>query len=412
MKKLLSLLMCMVVLLSLMGGCGVKEAPETTAAEPVEVEVPYETEPAVKKYEGVQLRMLAMLWDTEPEARVIQQAAEVFQQQTGAAVQIVWASDAAAGVNGYDIFQIAGSSLTGDVLTNALDLSQMAEEAGYEQHSFAALRRQVTDRCGYLAGIPQIPTVGGIYYVQEVFDACGITQTPDTWEEFLDLCQTLRSGGFESLALNSEDAALAGQLHLERSLEAARLVKAEDDKTKFADDEQLVQTVQQIVDFVAGGNLASGKIGAYPAAQKQLGLSNAAMTVGSNAVCTQVEEATLADLHWGVFAWPGSGEGCGSFVDSDMLCVNSSSQNVQAAFDFIMLLCTGEFDQLRADITGGIPADPANACVIASAAEVLQASLGRDGTMLAGVPTDVLVKLWEGKYKSGAQFAAIWDQSR
>ena len=411
MKKLLSLILCGALLLTL-GACGAEETPETTVPEPVEVEVPYEAEPEVKKYEGVQLRMLSMLWDTDPQAQVILQAAEVFEKQTGAAVQVVWASDPASGVAGYDVFQVEGQALTGDLLAQALDLTQMAQAAGYEQYSFPALRQQVTERCGYLAGIAQVPYLGGVYYIREVFESCGIETVPASWEEFLTVCQTLRDNGYEPLALNSGDTALATQLHLERSMGAAWLVKAEGDKTKFADDEQAVTLAQQIVDFVAAGNLATGTPAEYPAAQKQLGLSNAAMTLGSNEICAQVEELTYTQLDWGVFAWPGSGDGSGSFVQSDLLCVSAGSANAQAAFDFIMLLCTGEFDQLRADITGGIPADPANVCTISGAVDVLLASGSQDGALVEGIPGTVFSRLWEGKYKTGQQFASAWDQAR
>lgn len=412
MKKLLSLLMCAALISSVASGCGVEKTPETTVAETVEVEVPYESEPVLKKYEGVQLRMLSMVWENDPQAQAILQAARVFEKQTGAVVQVLWAADASAGVDGCDIFQVEGEKLAGTLLTQALDLSQMAQMAGYEQHSFQALRQQVIGRCGYLAGIAQVPYVGGIYYIEDVFESCGIVQAPAGWDEFLSVCRTLRENGYEPLALNSEDTAMAAQLHLERSLGAGQLVKAEDDQSKFAEDEQLIQAAQQIVDFVAAGNLASGTPAAYPAAQSKLGLSNAVMTVGSNKLCDQVEETACADLKWGVFSWPGSGDGCGSFVDSDVLCVNSDSSNAQAAFDFIMLLCTGEFDQLRADICGGIPADPANQSAIAGAVEVLLASGSWDEALLVGVPESVFSRLWEGKYKSGVQFADAWDQSR
>lgn len=126
------------------------------------------------------------------------------------------------------------------------------------------------------------------------------------------------------------------------------------------------------------------------------------MTVGSNALCAQVEEASQVQITWGVFAWPGGGTG--SVATEDVLCVRKDCAYAQAAFDFIMLLCTGEFDQLWADVTGGIPADPANASPITGAVETLLAA--QPQTALLG--TDALLKLWTGGYGSGAAFAAAW----
>ena len=409
-KRILALL-CAALLMISAAGCGTQvpeETTEPTLPPPAEVEVPYEPETEMKKYEGVQLRLLATMWDTEPEAMVMQQAAEFFQRTTGAQVQILWAADPAAGLTGCDIFQASVPMLKEGLLSEALDLGPMAEAAGYQNKSYESLRRQVMDRCGYLAGIPQIPRVGGIYYLQDTFTAAGIQAVPGSWTEFLDICQTLTDAGYEPLALNSEDAALAAYLHLERSVGASGLVKMEEEKRKFAEDEVLVDAAQQIVDLVAGGNVLTA---AYPSGWNKLGLSNAAMTVGDNDLCAAVEEACRMDLRWGVFPWPGTGAGTGSYVSSDLLCVSAGSENPQAAFDFIMLLCTGDFDQLRADVSGGIGADPANTGTIRGAKEILSLAGGFDGSLPDYGDTDVFARLWNGKYKTGLQFAQSWDKA-
>lgn len=410
-KRFRALLLAALTILSLTG-CSVnvpEETVEPTVPAPVEVEVPYEPEQEVKKYEGVQLRLLSTHWDTDPEAAVMLQAAEAFEKQTGAQVQILWAADASAGTEGCDIFQTGLEKLEGSLLSGTLDLGAMAETAGYSEKSFDALRKQVTAQCGYLAGIPQIPAVGGVYYVQDVFSAAGIDTVPRTWRDFLTVSQSLKDAGFEPLVLNKEDEPLAAWLHFERSFGDAYLAKDPENKTRFADDEKLVEAAQQILDYISGGNLLTA---AMPGGQNKLGLSNAAMTLGTNQMCTQVEKDTGTDLNWGVFAWPGEGEGFGSFVRSDVLCVSSGSKNPQAAFDFIMLLCTGEFDQLRADVSGGIPADPANESAIAGAAELLNGAGTFDGNLPEGMATEMFTKLWEKKYKTGLQFAKEWDKTR
>ena len=408
-KRILALL-CAALLIITAGGCGThvpEETTEPTLPPPAEVEVPYEPETEVKKYEGVQLRLLATMWDTEPGAMVMQQAAEYFQKITGAEAQILWAADPTAGLAGCDIFQTSVQMLEGGLLSDALDLGPMAEAASYSDKSYESLRRQVTDRCGYLAGIPQIPRIGGIYYIQDVFAAAGIEAAPGRWAEFLDACQTLTDAGYVPLALNSEDGALATYLHLERSVGASGLVKTEE-KRKFAEDETLVEAAQQIVDLAAGGNVLTA---AYPGGQNKLGLSNAAMTVGTNVTCAAVEEACRMDLSWGIFPWPGAEAGTGSFVSSDVLCVSAGSENPQAAFDFIMLLCTGDFDQLRADVSDGIGADPANTSAIRGAKEILWSAGSFDGVLPDYGDTDVFTKLWNGKYKTGLQFTQSWDKA-
>lgn len=407
-KKIYALLLATLVLLS---GCGARHTVETTAQtepEPTQVEIPFVPQQQCLKYEGVQLRVLSPYWDNEPTAQVMMQAAEVFEKQTGAQIQFLWAADPASGVEGYDLFQTGIENLKDELLSKTLDLSAMAQVANYDAQSFPALRRQVMAQCGYLAGLAQVPEITGVYYLTDAFDAAGLT-TPDSWEEFLNVSQKLREAGFEALALNQEAEALATYFHLERSFGAERLFAESADKLKFASDDQVLEVVQQILDYVAQKTVL---LEAFPGGQNKLGLSNATMTLGSNALCAQVETAAQATLNWGAFPWPGAQTGDGCLIRSDVVCVHRDSANPQAAFDFALLLCTGEFDQLRADVTGGIAADPANETTIAGAASLLQSvQMGRC-QMDDAVPTEIFSKLWEGKYKTAAKFAAAWDQAR
>lgn len=400
MKKFISLL-CAALILSAIAGCEGQTPPAATVPETTvpETTAP-ETQPVfdlpeqTRKYQNVRLRFATPLEETAPEAGALTQAAEVFYVQTGAEIEFVWQNRAEG-----DVVTVAGADLA---TVNAMDLTELAAAAGYNAHSYACLRQQVTDRCGYLAGIPQTPYLGGIYYNREIFSVCGV-EMPKTWEEFLDICKVLQENGYQVLALNSEDASVALELHLEAALGRLGL---EDLVATGAWAEQET-VIQQIIDFRKTGFLAKGSPAAYPAAQNKLGLSNAAMVVGTNGICGEIEETALADLDWGVFPWPGDA-GTGTFVDADVLAVSKTCEDPQAAFDFIMLLTTGEFDQLWADVTGGIPADPANRSVIAGAVEALLAADSHSLGALNEERADLYLGLWDGSFKSAKAFADSW----
>lgn len=49
--------------------------------------------------------------------------------------------------------------------------------------------------------------VGGVLYNKAIFDACGITEEPKTWDEFLGVCQMLKDNGYVPLMDNCQDAA-------------------------------------------------------------------------------------------------------------------------------------------------------------------------------------------------------------
>lgn len=50
--------------------------------------------------------------------------------------------------------------------------------------------------------------VGGLFYNKTIFEACGITEEPKTWDEFKAVCQTLVDNGYVPLMDNCQDAAV------------------------------------------------------------------------------------------------------------------------------------------------------------------------------------------------------------
>lgn len=386
MKKLTCLLLAL--LLCTAAGCG-HTVPAATAAptgptEPPVQEIPYESQPDARPYVGVTLKYATTLDGEEPAAAVLLQAAQVFTRQTGAQVEINWlGTGEAAFIEGQaDIYELSGQALTAGS-ANAYDLTKLDAAADFGTHSYTFLRRQITDRCGFLAGIPAVPHIRGLYYSRDAFEDCEIGTTPKSWDEFLNLCQMLARGGYLPLALDNAYAPEAAWLYF-----AGAGFSWEDG-------------AQALIDFLAAGYLTPGSPSEYPAGQNKLALSNVAMVFGPDALCAEVSETALADMDYGVLPWPGGG----AAVDSDVLAVHKNTANAQAAFDFIRLLTSGEFDQLRADVTGTIPADPANASSIVGAEAILSAAQAETPAMPAELE-GVLLKLWQGKYQSGKSFAA------
>lgn len=373
--------------------------PETTAAP---TEWVLEMNQEEKKYEGVTLRFGAMWQEDSPEAAVLTQAAEVFELETGACVEILWPGE---GNGEVDILQLPGSELPAWV-EQLLDLTELAAETGYDQKSYVSLTEQVVSRCGHLAAIPQTPYISGFYYNVEAFETSGVIRKPQNWAELRTVCDMLAAGSWLPLSLNSEVTDDLLLMHLIQYLgveETAVIateggMKAEGAKTAAADIGELAVT---------------GQVGL--SGQNKVALSNGAMTYGTNALCRQVEEAALTDIRWGMFPYPGADGGEPMIVvDADVLAVDARCAEPRAAFDFIMLLATGEFDQLRADLTVGIPADPANSSPIAGAPEVLAL------TQVVELPAiewtedqlKAITKLWSGKYQESGSFSVAMEAAK
>jgi len=403
MKKILWALLPLLLLTA----CGREEVPETTPPT-VEVEIPYVEETRAKlPYEDVALTFASVWQEEEPQSEVILQAAQLFETQTGAKVTILWPEEDGAKA---DIFQMRGEEFF-TTAVEPLDLTQMAVESGYMQKSFEALRAQVTDHCGYLGALAQVPYLGGIYYNADAFTACGITEMPATWEEFVEVSRILRAGGWEPLTLDKEDAVAAMELHLRRCLGNEEMTRLMGKKGQWHVEQAVIDAMEQVMLYVQEGNMTYGTPTDYPAGQNKMGISNSAMMVGTNADCTDVEDATMTDLRWGVFPYPGETES-GTWATADVVAIRAGCEHPQAAFDFAMLLVTGEFDRLRADITGGIPADPSNPSPIAGSVEALQAAPPANLSVFGSRQTDVATKLWTGWYEKPERYAVALERSK
>ena len=415
MKRMISALLC-VALLFAVAGCA-REPEPTESTEPTEaptqpvMEIPVNAESAPRKYEGVKLQFWSGLGEDDREADVLRQAVTYFEKTTGAEVMLNWMDGDRtvlmeklnAGAQ-TDIFEIPGSELQNGFLPYALDLTDLAEASGYENNSWEVLRSQIISRCGMLKAVPYRPILYGLYYSRDSLDALGIEAMPGTWAEYLQFCQSLKDRGYEALTIDLERSNLLLELHMERALGWEGL-KETMINAQWRKNETAMTMIQEAISFADMGYVVDGTPDTYPKGQNRLVQSNAVLVAGSNVLCPEVEESCLMDINWGVFPYPGDGPGKGVLVDADVLMVGSACKTPEAAYDFVRLLTTGEFDQLRADVTEGIPADPGNVSPIAGANTCMAAATPQAPKWFAEKENLLFSRLWNGWYKTGAYFA-------
>lgn len=405
MRKTLGLLLMLLAMI--FTACGSVAMPEETQA-PIEVEIPYEETTAELLHENIELTFRSVWQKEEPQAQVLLQAAQFFEKKTGAVVTILWPEDEEQMA---DIFQVPAADFAVMNAEIAMDLTQMAEDAAYYTSSHEVLRNQIISQMGFLGAVAQVPYLGGIYYNADIFTNCAITEMPQTWDEFTKICQLLRQKGWQPLTLDKEDAVCAMELHLRRAIGTEEMLRFMGKDAHWHFDQSVIDSMEQVMIFAQEGNMTYGTPADYPAGQNKMGLSNSAMMVGTNADCAAVEEATLTDLRWGVFPYPGDA-GSGTWITADMLVIHRDCKAAQAAFDFVMLLVSGEFDQLRTDISCGIPADPANSSPIAGVTEALNAAQPEPLCVFGSGQTDPAVKLWSGWYDAANRYAIALERSK
>ncbi len=417
MRKPISALPAAALLLICLCGCGgespATEAPtETTApteyVERIEPELPADERP----YVGVELNMLSLLDASDARAAVLAQAAQAFEIRTGAQVLVEYfGGDADAlmqRIADADIFNVAVDDLAGTMAAQALDLTDMAAKADYEARSHAALRDQIIERCGFLAGIAQEPLLYGMYYHVDAFSDAGIEDPPHGWEDHLMASEGLVRAGYMPFAMDIETSHLVLELHLERQIGAQELQNRMENAL-WTQQIEYFDLFRRAIDYAGAGYLAKGDPAAFPNGQDKLALSNVAMAAGSNELCAQVERSTGMELNWGVFPYPGDGDGRGFAVESNVLCISKTSQHAQAAFDFLMLLTTGEFDRLYADVGIGIPADPQNVSRIVGATQLLADADTQGIGILHEKDNELFSRLWNGWYKTPKYFASAMN---
>lgn len=444
-KKIVSVLLTAVMAASLLAGCGNSSKPaESTPAEPAapaateeaKEETPADTtaettaDAGAADYSDVTLTFWSMWNSTEPQGKVIQEAADAFKEQTGATVNIEWKgrdintiiATALESGEKIDIFEDDYSRIAKTYVDYCYDLTEMAKAANYDAQSFKCFNDVATEWAGFLCCVTEQPQVGGVFYNKDIFDDCGITSVPATWDEFLTACQTMVDKGYQPLALDSAYADFTFGYHLDR-------VIGQDAITDLAlnggwgENKGVAEAAQQIIDFVKAGYLADGAPDEYPSSQNKIGLTGkVAMVVCANYVAAEVNNNSGTEVNWGMFNYPaveGGADPSNAYAGANSLAISSYSENPQAAFDFLMLLTSGEFDQKMADAASQIPADPRNTApaIMNGTIEALQATgspltwnmgLNENADLKANFK-DIIIGLFEGKYATGEDFAAAMD---
>lgn len=427
-KKVVSMLLATTMVASLLGGCGdsADSNSNNNVSNGTEVSDNKQDNGTDKNYEGVTLTMWSMWSAGEPQANVIQAAADAFEEETGATVEIEWKgrdintllSAALESGEEFDIYEDDYQRIATTYAAYTLDLTDLAKAVGYADYSYACFNDQVVEWAGCLNSIVEQPQIGGIFYNKEAFTKAGITETPTTWDEFLDVCEKLKAADIAPLALDSAYSYFTFYHQLVRHLGEAEIENLAVNGGWSAST-GAVAAAQEIVDFVKAGYLAAGAPDNYPASQTKVGTGDAAMVVCANYVTSEVDAAVGA-VDWGFFNYPEvtGGVDNSAYAGANSLAITSYTKNAQAAYDFITYITTGTYGQKLADECGQIPADTRlTESVLAGSVETLKnstAPMSWCGSTNANSDLqqsfkDAFNAIYEGKYESGEAFCAALD---
>lgn len=215
MKRVIALFMAVMLLVSLMAGCGPASAPKAEGSTEASSEPAKEEVAAPAADEKIELTM----WDLRTEGAAAAMIDKVIAEFTKANPNITVKRSAfkvddlrntiKPAINsgkGPDVFSYdAGAGYLGVLAKSglALDMTNYSDQFGWKDrfHDWA-LAKTIYD--GKLYGIANELEVLGVFYNKKLFAEAGVNP-PKTYDEFLAVCKTLKDKGILPVVLDDKD---------------------------------------------------------------------------------------------------------------------------------------------------------------------------------------------------------------
>ena len=383
MKKILALCLALTMALAVFAGCSGAASSSAPAAGSASGSASTGGSATGKQLSG-KVVYWSMYNEGEPEAMAIQKAADMFMEDyPDCEVEIQW-----IGRSNQDI---TGPALEGgeqlDILDNFsydkstdryLDITDMMNEPALGQEDMTVAESilpvlnlanaQGQEKAGLETdkyyGVQMFPWVVGFFYNKDLFQQAGITETPETWTEFMEACQKLKDAGINAVTCDDAYMTLIPNNYLARLVGsdtiAAMSASASDPAWQSEEVKQAFAAMEALSPFMSP-QTATNK---YPAGQQEFALGEAAMYLNASWMPSEVADTAGEDFPWGFFAFPqveDGAEGSGYVsVGGVPLAVYSGSPNPEAAKEFLRYVASKEVQDYLAE-QGGAPATVPNA---------------------------------------------------
>ncbi|MFV0342503.1 MAG: ABC transporter substrate-binding protein [Anaerocolumna sp.] len=393
MRKLLGFMLCVALMVTMVSGCstsGTKDNDETKTNANSDNEKGTEDNASSKTI------VYWSMWEaTEPQGKVIQEAANAYMEATGNKVDLQFkgrtgireglqpALDAGTGIDLFDEDIDRVNTTWGDYL---LDLESLASEVDFESTANAGLIAACKDVAGgTLKSIPYQPNIFAFFYNQSLFDEAGITEVPKTWDEFLVVCEKLKTAGITPLT--SDDAYINTNFgyHLARLIGNDNVEKVVTEGL-WAEEPAVLKVAMAYEELAQKGYMSEYiESNVWPNGQNvELALGEVAMYLNGSWLPNEVKDMTGPDFKWGCFSYPALEGGAtgieASNFGAQVLAINKDTKVAKEAFELITYITKGEYDKKLSDESVGIPADTSNAdwpAMLEAVKPVLDATITR-----------------------------------
>lgn len=356
---IVSAVSAVLTLFALLSGCGGKggDAPEDTTS----------------------LVYWSMWNETEPQAMVLKEAIADFESANpGTEVSVQW--------NGRDILKILQPALDAGTAIDLWDHSLDMVIQNWREYSlrlddyytrsfpstggksfadtvmqaFQTRQRELTPDQGLYA-VPYQPYVVAVFYNREHFEQAGISETPDSWSEFIEVCAKLKDSGFTPLTIDDAYIELPLGTHLARMFGNSEDVEAliTEGGARW-DDERVLQAARDF-QMLSDGGYISPQVAAnkWPAGQQEVAAGEVSMYfLNGTWLPNEVMATAGEDFPWGQFAYPGVTGGVNDSAatfSAQAFQINKDTSAPDAAFALTVHITSGEWDEAMSSRTFGVP---------------------------------------------------------
>jgi raffinose/stachyose/melibiose transport system substrate-binding protein len=380
-----SLLLCGVMTAAMLSGCGSSSSGTTGSSTSQQTSSTSEKSSSTstgsastsaektQDFSGVSLVYWSCWESTEPQGIVIADMVKEFEEETGCTVDLQFkgrsgireglipALDAGQQV---DLFESnANKANYGDRI---MCLEDLVKEHDYEKDTNPVLmslcRGYSSD--GKLYEIPYQMRANLWLYNKDLFDKAGITEVPETWDQFLDACQKLKDAGITPITTDDAYCMQPFGVHLARLMggDASKAVAQEGNW----DDPKVLETAQAYQDLASKGYISS-KVSAntWPTGQNtEFATGQAAMYFGGTYIVNETKNITGDSFRWGMFNYPTLEDGVNGEEAMVLGCqsyaIPANCVNPEAAFALIEKITRGEWDEKLSEESLSLPADVNN----------------------------------------------------
>jgi len=342
---------------------------------------PTEAPPEGEGDEEITLEFWSMWNEGEPQAEMLQQYAEGFEEETGVKVNITFSSrevqtnlrTALQAGQEVDLMDADGAPLAGGMaaeglgyaLNDWLDEDAWGEEGRPFRDIFMPGQLEFFAKDGKIYQVPHTLITAAFWYDKRDLREAGVESPPDTWAGLLDMCEKIKEQG---VACFAQDGGVSFYniywfYYLIARLKGPGflLQAAEDPTGELWDDPAFVRAIEMERELWERGYIIEGAEGfTWPEGQQTLTTEEAAMELCGSWLPNELKDQVDPDFEWGGFPFPEVEGGVGKRTELTAIqltfMVLKDAPHPREAFDFIRYCLSKENQELWVEKTiSGVP---------------------------------------------------------